>query len=350
MKRDLAAMASTSFDIVVVGGGITGACIARDAALRGLSVALVEKNDFAGATTAASSKLIHGGLRYLQNLELSLVRESLRERRVWSNTAPHMIDALTFLLPTSSKKRRDRVMKSIGLRLYDWLSYDRNRLDDPEKVIPAHKKLSRDETIALEPSLASDDLGGALAFHDYQMYSPERLALECILSAAEHGAQVANYAEVTGFIRESARIAGIRVLDKSPMPAEQAAKPAEYEVRGSVVINAAGPWADLLMPEISGSGDSDTKPHAARHLIRSKGIHLITRALTKGHAVTVPSESSHFFILPWRGYSLLGTTDTIYAGHPDDVMVTERDIVDFLAVVNAGFPAAKLRRSDVLHF
>ncbi|MBX7258176.1 MAG: FAD-dependent oxidoreductase [Candidatus Hydrogenedentes bacterium] len=350
MKRDLAAMCSTAYDIVVIGGGITGACIARDAALRGLMVALVEKGDFAGATTAASSKLIHGGLRYLQNLELSLVRESLRERRVWSNTAPHMIDPLTFLLPTSSKKRRDRVMKSIGLRLYDWLSYDRNRLDDPEKVIPAHKKLSREEAIALEPSLAADDLGGALAFYDYQMYSPERLALECILSAAEHGAQLANYAQVTGFLREEDRIVGVRVADKSPISAEPDAAPVEYELRGSIVINAAGPWADLLMKEIAVQAESAADISPARQLIRSKGIHLITRSLTNGHAVTVPSESTHFFILPWRGHSLLGTTDTVFAGHPDDVMVTERDIVDFLAVVNAGFPAAKLRRSDVLHF
>jgi len=125
MKRDLVGMAAKTYDLVIVGGGITGACIARDASLRGLSVALLEKQDFAGATTGASSKLIHGGLRYLQNFEIALVRESLRERRVWSNTAPHLVDPLPFLMPITSRRIKDRMLKAIGLTLYDWLAYDR---------------------------------------------------------------------------------------------------------------------------------------------------------------------------------------------------------------------------------
>jgi len=174
MKRDLQAMMAKTYDLVVVGGGITGACIARDGALRGLSVALLEKQDFACATTGASSKLIHGGLRYLRNLELGLVRDSLRERRIWSNTAPHLVDPLTFLMPITSRRLKDRMMNAIGLTLYDWLAYDRNKLDDPEKSIPSHKRLNRKEALALEPGLEADDLCGAMLFYDYQMYSPER--------------------------------------------------------------------------------------------------------------------------------------------------------------------------------
>lgn len=352
MRRNLAAMGEKDYDLVVVGGGITGVCVARDASLRGLSVALVDKGDFAGATSAASSKLIHGGLRYLQNFEISLVRESLRERRIWSNVAPHLVDPLTFLTPMSKEKRlRGRLKFALGLRAYDWLAYDRNRLDDPDKLIPAHKYLSREEVLAQEPGLASEDLGGAMVFYDYQMYSPERLALDCAFSAAEHGADVANYAEVVGFLREGDQITGVRVRDVTPhlveerKPSEEA--PPEIAIRGRVVVNAAGPWADILMRRMHIEDDG---PRTRRRLIRSKGIHLITRSLTRNHAIAVLGKGAHFFILPWRGHSLLGTTDTIYEGDPDKVAVSEKDIVDFLAAVNHGYPSAKLRRSDVLFF
>ncbi len=351
MKRDLHAMTAKVYDLAVVGGGITGACIARDGAMRGLSVALLEKRDFASATTGASSKLIHGGLRYLQNLELGLVRESLRERRIWSNTAPHLIDPLTFLMPITSRRLKDRMVKSIGLTLYDWLSYDRNKLDDPEKSIPPHKKLNRQEVLALEPGLNAEDLTGAMMFYDYQMYSPERLALECILSAVHAGADVANYAEVVSFILEDNAVAGVRVRDAAREggqddPGDETAP--LCEIRSRLVVNASGPWADLLTGELR--REITGKTESSRHLIRSKGIHLLTRPLTKDHAVAVQYEHSHFFILPWRGYSILGTTDTVYKGTPDAVHVTEKDITNFLAVVNKGFPGANLRRSEVLHF
>jgi glycerol-3-phosphate dehydrogenase len=335
MNRDLQAMAGKTYDLVIVGGGIAGASIARDAALRGMTVALVEKRDFAGATTAASSKLIHGGLRYLLNLELGLVRESLRERRIWSNVAPHLVDSLTFLMPTADKRIRGRLKMALGMTAYDWLAYDRNRLDDPERAIPAHKRLSRKEVLEQEPGLASDDLTGAMIFHDYQMYSPERLALACIQSAVERGADAANYAEVVDFLKEGDRVTGVRVHDSIA--------DATVELRGGMIINAAGPWADILMATASGKTPS-------RRLIRSKGIHLITRALTNKHAIAVPGAHQHFFILPWRGHSILGTTDTVYNGDPDEVHVTEKDIIDFLHVVNQGYPGAKLTRSDVLFF
>jgi glycerol-3-phosphate dehydrogenase len=346
MKRDLESMAARAYDMVIIGGGITGACVARDAAMRGLSVALLEKGDFAGATTSASSKLIHGGLRYLQNLELGLVRESLRERRIWSNTAPHMIDPLEFLAPAFRKGFRDRMIKTIAFTLYDWLAYDRNRLDDPEKSIPAHKQLSREEVLALEPALEAEDLSGAMLFYDYQMYSPERLALECIMSAVEAGADAANYAEVTEIFREEDRVTGLRVIDRSPGIVDPDTPPREYRLTGKIIVNAAGPWADLLMAALH----HENGQAQARRLIRSKGIHLLTRPITKGHAIAVIGENTHFFILPWRGYSILGTTDTVYEGDPDDVHVTEKDIVDFLAVVNKGYPGARLLRSDVMYF
>jgi glycerol-3-phosphate dehydrogenase len=197
--------------------------------------------------------------------------------------------------------------------------------------------------IELEPGLESEDLKGAMIFYDYQMYSPERLALECVMSAVEAGADAANYVEVLDFIVKDDQITGVRARD--------ALNTKEDEViafSGRVVVNAAGPWADILMRVLQQNAGRESDPQ--RHLIRSKGIHLLTRQITNGHAIAVVADSSHFFILPWRGYSLLGTTDTVYKGDPDKVHVTEKDIVDFLAVVNKGYPGAKLLRSDVVYF
>lgn len=353
MKRDLLAMTRGTYDLLIIGGGITGACVAWDASLRGLSVALVEKRDFAHATSAASSKLIHGGLRYLRNFELGLVRESLRERRLWERNAPHMVYPLEFIVPTFGSGMKGRVALGIGLTLYDFLSWDRNRLDDPDQHIARHRSLTRAEAIALEPGLEATALTGAMIFSDCQMYSPERLALEAIMGAVAHGAVVANYAEVRSFIRAedgddsrsgtgsgAGRIDGVRVVD-----VEDGADSAnEFEIRARVTLNAAGPWADILMGVARGG-------RGARRLIRSKGIHLLTRSMTQGHAVTLPTpEGGHFFILPWRGHSIFGTTDTVYSGSPDDFAVTEDDIESFIGVINRGYPAAKLTRSDVLHF
>lgn len=336
MKREVAALAQKAYDLLIIGGGIAGASIARDAVLRGLSVALVEKDDFAGATTAASSKLIHGGLRYLQNLELGLVRESLRERRIWSNIAPHMVHPLMFLMPLYDKRIRGRLKMALGLTAYDLLAYDRNRLEDPEKSIPSHRTLSREEAVAMEPGIESPQLTGATIFYDYQMHFPERLALACLHSAVEGGAVVANYVEAREFIVEDGRVAGARMRDNiqsSP----------DFPVRARLTINAAGPWADLLLDTLTGG-------QASRRLIRSKGIHILTRPLTDDHAVAALTSKGHYFILPWRGYSLIGTTDTVYRGDPDGFRVTEKDIADFIESINEAYPAARLQRSDVLYF
>ena len=337
MRRDLYALTRKEFDVLVVGGGITGACIARDAALRGLSVALVEKGDFSCATSAASSKLIHGGLRYLQNLELGLVREALRERRIWSNIAPHLVDPLTFMMPITNRRIGSRLKMALGLTAYDWLAYDRNRaLDDPEKAIPSHSTLGREETLKLEPNLDSEDLNGARLFYDYQMYSPERLALECIHDAAAHGGIMANYARMDHFLVEDGIVRGAHIKDSL-------VDNFSFDVRAKLTVNAAGPWADLLMDQLN-------EGPPVKQLIRSKGIHLLTRPLTNTHGVAVPTDEGHFFILPWRGYSILGTTDTVFTESPDDFYVSEEDIGAFLETINKGFPAANLTREDVLHF
>ena len=339
MKRDLEAMSRTAYDLVIVGGGISGASIAWDAALRGLKVALLEKEDFAHGTTSGSSKLIHGGLRYLQNGELALVRESLRERRIWEMIAPHMVFPLPFLLPTYGQGMSGKLIMSVGLTFYDLLSYDRNRLDDPDKKLPGYKTVSREEALEIMPSLKKEGLTGGKIYYDCQMFAPERLCLEFILGAAEQGADAANYAEVTGFLERPGgngkRIEGVRVKDRE--------NGKEHEIRGALTVNASGPWADKLM------GLAEENP--PRQLIRSKGIHLITRQLSGETALAVKSEiGGHFFVIPWRGHTIIGTTDTVFSHEPDAMGVTEEDIEKFLLVVNDGLPGLGLTRGDVQHF
>jgi glycerol-3-phosphate dehydrogenase len=331
MHRDLERLSNEEFDIHVIGGGATGACIARDAALRGLSVALTEKNDFAHATSAHNSKLVHGGLRYLRNFELGLVRESLKERRIWQRIAPHLVRPLPFLVPITGG---GRATLAAGLTLYDLLSFDRGWLDDPEQRLPGHRWFKRDDALKREPSLEAPGFSGAFLYYDAQMYAPERLALECLLDAADHGAAIANHVEAASLTRRNGRVEGASL--------RCTLTDVRFDVRAKLTIVAAGPWADLFLNRTLGN--------QSHKLLRSKGIHVVVPAITREDALTVATPHGHFFVLPWRGYSLLGTTDTAFNGSPDSVGVSEADIAGFLAFVNAHLPAAHLKREDVRYF
>jgi glycerol-3-phosphate dehydrogenase len=335
MRRDLQRLANEPFDLHVIGGGVTGACIARDAALRGLRVALTEKNDFAHATSAHNSKLVHGGLRYLRNFELGLVRESLKERRIWQRIAPHLVRPLPFLIPIHGGGWKARATLGTGLALYDLLSFDRTWLDDPEQRLPGHTWFDRSAALAREPLLDGPKLDGAFLYYDAQMYAPERLALECLLDASANGAALANHMTAERLLMREGRVEGAAI--------HCGLSGRRLDVRAKLTILAAGPWADLFLNASLGGS-------SAHRLIRSKGIHLIVPALTQGRALTVATEHGHFFVLPWRGFSILGTTDTSFTGSPDTVGVSEGDIAAFLAVVNAHLPTARVSRSDVRHF
>jgi glycerol-3-phosphate dehydrogenase len=335
MHRAIDRLANEVFDLLIIGGGVTGACVARDASLRGLKVALVERNDFAGATSAHNSKLVHGGLRYLRNFELGLVRESLKERRIWQRIAPHLVHPLPFLVPSYGGGWKGRAILQAGLSLYDILSFDKGWLDDPAQRLPNHSWLSRKEALAQEPVLERAEFGGALQYYDAQMYSPERLALECLLDADANGAAIANYVEGKMLLRRDDNVEGCHVRDCETDNA--------FDVRAKLTLVAAGPWADIFLEHALG------KPSSHR-LMRSKGIHLLVQAVTRTSALTVAAEGSHFFVLPWHGHTLLGTTDTEFKGDPDDVGVSESDIADFLAFINKHLPAVNLTRDKVEFF
>ena len=334
MIRDIKKMAGTNYDVLVIGGGITGAFIAWDSALRGLKAALIDKGDFGSATSAATSKLIHGGLRYLKTFEVGLVRESLQERRIMEIIAPHLVYPLPFVFPGYGWGMRGMPAAISAMVFYDTLSYDRKWINDDDKKIPGHEKFSADQILAMEPILDPAELKGGVIYYDCQMYSPERLTLEPILSAAEYGADVANYVKAEDLIMDGNRITGAHVVELLTG--------SEYDIKASITVNAAGPWADLILGKIRGR-----KHHG---LIRSKGIHIITKPLHKDHALVLQTKTGrHFFIIPWRGFSLIGTTDDVYKGHPDDFKVTEADITDFLGEINATVPAARLTRQDIVY-
>jgi glycerol-3-phosphate dehydrogenase len=334
VRRDFQSFAQTEFDVLIIGGGITGSCIARDAAMRGLSVALVDKGDFSHATSSASSKLVHGGLRYLKNFELGLVRESLRERRIWQRIAPHMVYPLPFLIPQPASGKGTLTLR-IGLMLYDWLSFDRTWQDDRDQRLPGHRGVKGDELKARASIAVESGYPSAIEYHDCQMYAPERLGLACLQDAAARGARIANYAEATALARgNEGEVTGARV--KCLMTGE------ETVISGRITINAAGPWADSILAMAQGGRPS-------HKLVRAKGIHLITRPLTTGGALAMFVGAGHFFVLPWRGHSIIGTTDDVFEGPPDEVYPTEADIIKMLDAVNAGLPSAKLTRDDVIH-
>ena len=324
------------YDVVIIGGGISGAAVAYDAALRGLSVALVDKDDFGSKTSAATSKLIHGGLRYLANFEFGLVRESLKERRILENIAPNFVYPIpNMILTDNNSVKNKKIILKIGMILYDILSFDKRFTWDRSKALPLHSSLSLEKTIETEPSVSRAGLTGSLVYYDCASIYPERLTLAFIKSAAAEGADVANYMEVTGFLNEGSAITGIMVKDLISGK--------KGSISGRVIINCAGPWADHVLSFTTGHSHGEV-------MRRSEGIHIITRKLARKHLLSAMTPSGrHIFIIPWRNHSLIGTTDKEYIGSPDDWKITRQSIDELINEVNISFgPDLNIKYEDVL--
>ncbi len=305
----------TIFDLIVIGGGIIGAGIARDAALRGLKVALFEKNDFGGGTTSASTRIIHGGLRYLEMFDFRLVRMDLREREILLRIAPHLVKPLEFLLPFYNRGLFYRTKVKAGMMLYDMLSYD--------KSLPNHRFLGPAEVATLEPRLKKDGLNGGVLYSDAQVNSPERLCLENIIDARQHDACTLNYAEVTGALRSGETVEGVAVRD---LLGGQ-----ELEVKGRMVVNATGPWFDRM------AGILTSHPQA---MVRTtKGTHIICPVLNQRALVLFSGVDERlFFVIPWLAHSLVGTTDTDFHEDPAQARATGTDVNYLLESLQEFFP------------
>jgi len=315
-------MSKKEYDVLVIGGGINGAAIAHDASLRGLKVALVEQKDFGSGTTSASSKLAHGGLRYLKNFELWLVRESLKERRILEKIAPHLVYPLPFIMPLYKDGPNKKSMIRMGMMIYDILSYDKAWMDYEEQKIQGHKMLTAEEVVKQEPRVLKDRLMGGVKYYDCQISSPERLCLEFILTAASNGADVSNYAKVEKVLIKDNKVRGVAVKDKT--------NGKEYKIKSKIVVNASGPWLDKIIETY----DKNHKP-----ILRgTKGIHIITPKLSDNAIIlTTKKTERDFFIEPWRGHSLIGTTDTDYDGDLDTVCADKKDIMGLIGDVNDSY-------------
>lgn len=302
---------TTEVDVFVIGGGITGAAIAYEAASRGLSVALAEQGDFGGATSAATGKLIHGGLRYLKQFDIRLVRESLAERRTLMSIAPNLVDPIAMVLPDPG------LLERTGLTVYDALSADRNRIADRSKHIPRHRVLSQRQLA----DLGLGDLRSGALFHDAIMPFPERLTLAFLLSAVQHGAKVANDVDVQSIVGSAGRVSGAQVRDRQTGRCG--------EVRARMTVNATGPWArDVLAASAITASIAGPAP-----TVRSEGIYLVTRPLTETMVLTT-NGSGHFSFAPWRGRSLIGPTETAYHGAVSEWRLTAASIERFIDSIN----------------
>jgi len=339
MQRFIDNYKNEHFDVIVVGGGITGASVAYEAATRGLTVALLEKKDFSWATSAATSKMIHGGMRYLANGEIGLVRESLRERRVLENIAPNFVYPMPAMMTHNSTQfKNNKWVVKIGMLMYDALSYDKNFTWDKSKKIPMHKTISRQEVLKREPNVRPAGLTGASIFYDCNSIFPERLTLAFIKSAVAYGAKVSNYTQIDGFLlNDRHEVTGVQAKDLL--------SGATHKISGAITINCGGPWADILLGLVKSNGKGS-------ELCRSEGIHVITgRKMISGKYMvgSMTQSGRHFFLIPWRGHTLIGTTDKPFTGNPDDYHVTRHSIDELIAEVNASFGDGKLSFADVRH-
>ncbi len=324
-EKILRRLRTETFDLLVIGGGITGAGIALDAASRGLKTALVEKNDFAFGTSSRSTKLIHGGLRYLKQLEFGLVREVGSERAVVHSLAPHLVIAEKMLLPLSGKKGLGYWLTSIGLRVYDYLA--------GVKPEDQRQMLTRTQTLRFEPLLKTDEVNGGAIYAEYRT-DDARLTIEIIKAAVAKGACILNYAKVNDFIYQKELISGASVTDYLTNES--------FIIEAKVVVSAAGPWVDQIR-EINNS-------KTGKRLHLTKGVHIVVphEKLPVRQAIYFDVDDGRMiFSIPRGRITYIGTTDTTYTGELDHVVASREDAQYLLNAVNANFPGVELVISDI---
>ena len=315
-----------TYDVIIIGAGINGAGIARDAAMRGLKVLLLDKGNIAGGTSSASTRLIHGGLRYLEHFEFRLVCESLREREILLRIAPHLVRPLAIAIPIYKHSKRGRATIRAGMIAYDLLSRG--------KSLPRHRMLSRSETLEESPGLNSEGLLGSALYFDAQVEFPERLVCENVRSAKACGAEVITNAPVTKLLAENGSVTGV-----------------EFSVSGEsrsayagVVINAAGPWVDRVLTR--------APVQSPRLIGGTKGSHIVVAPFPGASRYAIyleaRSDGRPVFIIPWNGKYLIGTTDVRVEGDPDQVRTESWEIDYLLSETNLAFPSARLTRDQIL--
>lgn len=349
MKRDLNKLSNTEYDLLVVGAGIYGVAAAWDATLRGLKVALIDKADFGSATSSNSLKIIHGGLRYLQQMDLKRMRESIRERMILMRIAPNLVYPMPVIMPTYSYKMKSRSALAAALIANDIVGFDRNGLSDPHKYMPHGYTISKKKVQEFVPGYEKYNMNGGAIWYDCQCYNTERLLLSFVLSSEKYGADAANYVKSIGLIKKGNKVVGANVQDMISGD--------NLEIRAKMVLNNAGPWVDHVLENVNGHVSQK------RFSLSSAMNLVINRRLLDTHAAGLSgpyhykrddgSEYNAFRILffsPWRDYTIIGTNHLPYNGEQDSYKVTETEISDFLTVINKAYPAAEIKRDEVTYF
>ena len=337
MKRNLEKLANQIFDVLIIGGGIHGAVAAWDAALRGLSVAVIERGDFGSGTSQNSLKIIHGGLRYLQDGNLSRIRTMARERTTWMKIAPHLVHPLTCLTPTRQKLSRSRLALGVALKANDLLSFDRNQLPDVEKHLPKGKIISQRELANILPGYDVGASTGAAVWHDAQVYNSERLLLEFILSAVDTGAEVANYVEAIRFLRHGDRITGVQARDVQSGEV--------FDIQSRMVLNCAGAWIEGLLEKVSIRSGYAT----------SVAMNIIVDKVWTGAAAGLPSHPADgrlpqiLFFVPWRNKTMIGTWHIPWNEPADAFKLNDAIVQVFIDEINSAHPPLELTLEDVRH-
>ena len=345
MQRTTAALAQREYDLLIIGGGAFGAAAARDAALRGLRTVLLERNDFGGGASAECFKMVHGGIRYLQHADIPRLRASCRERSALLRIAPHLVSPLPIAIPTYGHGRSGKAFLGTGARVYDLLTFDRNRgIRDPARMIGNTRLLSRNEILQMFPHLQTPKLSGAVVFEDGQMYNAARLVLAFVKGAHAAGADVCNYAEAIRFLWSGNAVRGARVRDQLTGD--------EFDVRARLTLNAAGPWADYLQSDAGHFGKAQRLPFSR------DAYFIVERAPTSSHGIAIQGlsrdkdallgrQTRHLFAAPWRDKTLIGVWHKLFPEFPDRARVLPEEIEEWMAELNSVYPTLQLRPDEV---
>src|SRR5687767_4912270 len=334
MQRDLRQLADTRFDVLVVGAGFYGVTAAWDAAQRGLSVAIIDKDDFGAATSFNNLKTLHGGLRSLQALNFTQARLFIRERRALARIVPHLVRPLPFVVATTLHPLRNSLVMRFGLALSDAVAKDRNQgLPDPGTHLPPSRIVSRDEALRLNPLISPKGVTGGAVWYDYQMQSTDRVTLSFLLSAQEAGAVAANYVQAGRFLQEHNRVIGVMAEDRMTGTS--------FPIRASVVLNAAGPWAAALVSSLPAAAQGAPPPKLSR------AMNVVTKKIVEDHACGGHANGRYLFMVPWRDVAMVGTSHDAHDGGADQLRVTRWDLEAFLKDAREAFPHAALSANDV---
>ena len=344
MQRDLSALSSQIFDVIVVGAGIYGATITRSLAEAGFRVLVIDKGDFCSATSANSLKILHGGLRYLQHADIKRMRETIVSRRELMRFSPHLVAPLACLIPTAGHGFRSRPVMALASVFNNLISADRNQQMHAAIKIPAGHIVTGDELLRAIPGYAQEGLSGGVVWHDGLALNSERLVLEHILAACDCGASACNYLQADTIVTAGNRVAGIQVTDQVGGEA--------CLLQTRWIVNAAGPWFDDLLNR-SGIAAPPTRWAKAVNIVVSKPLHGPYAVGLEGQAgyedkdALVKRGKRFFFFVPWRGGTMIGTTYHAYTGDKDSLAVTPHDLDEILAEVTGIYPAWRLARQDI---